>query len=782
VAALLCGGSAEAVKPKQQLESLSAVQQFQPDETEATFRRGGDRISVVTGAPVTLSHVHHRVIPAAPEAMAAQYLREAASRLKLSSPDLEDLRHFATWEGPAGPVVRFRQTVDGVPVYGSNLAVTLDRQATVTYVASGYKPGLQGLNTQPEISRSMAEITAWKYLDIQGSVSHRSVELVVYARAQPARLAWRVSLVPYATPVGDWEVLVDAKTGEIFRVEDKALYVDGDGHIFDPDPLSATGSAYGAAGYTDGSDADTTQLTNARSFVTLRGLTLSGGTYSLVGPWADIRDFENPSTGLFSQSSSTFSFTRNAQGFEAVNTYYHLDNVMRYLNVTLGLNIRPYQYPGGVQFDPHGLNGADNSHYISSSGRLAFGEGGVDDAEDADVVIHELGHGLHDWATSGGLSQVNGLSEGIGDFVAQSYSRSLGQWLPSNPAYHWVFNWDGHNPFWGGRITNYTATYPGGLVGQVHTDGQIWSTCNMTIWDALGRDKTERAHWTGIASTNSGTNQEDAAQAVLNAAVSLGYSGADIGTMESIYRGCGYNVTAPCSATCGNGVRECGEVCDGGDLGGQTCGDFGCTGGGTLACNASCTGFNTAGCNGCPACDNDGLCELGEDCGSCPGDCVGGSTSGAVCGNGLCEAGNGEDCVSCPSDCRGVQSGKPANRYCCGGGGGTNPVGCGDSRCTSSGFSCTNTPTVPGSFCCGLGGCEAGESCANCGLDCATGAEVCTDGIDNDCNGATDCADLACLSDPACTVTCSPAGASCTANSDCCSNSCKGKKGAKTCN
>ena len=32
-----------------------------------------------------------------------------------------------------------------------------------------------------------------------------------------------------------------------------------------------------------------------------------------------------------------------------------------------------------------------------------FGQGGVDDAEDMDVILHELGHGLHDWITNGNL-------------------------------------------------------------------------------------------------------------------------------------------------------------------------------------------------------------------------------------------------------------------------------------------------------------------------------------------------------------------------------------------
>jgi hypothetical protein len=40
------------------------------------------------------------------------------------------------------------------------------------------------------------------------------------------------------------------------------------------------------------------------------------------------------------------------------------------------------------------------------------------------------------------------------------------------------------------------------------------------------------------------------------------------------------------------------------------------------------------------SCVVNGSCDPGEDCVSCPADC--GEVSGALCGNGLCEAGDGE--------------------------------------------------------------------------------------------------------------------------------------------
>ncbi len=154
---------------------------------------------------------------------------------------------------------------------------------------------------------------------------------------------------------------------------------------------------------------------------------------------------------------------------------------------------------------------------------------------------------------------------------------------------------------------------------------------------------------------------------------------------------------------CGNGVQEEGEVCDGDDLGGETCQSQGFDGG-TLACNENCNAFDTSSCYDCgngvqeegEVCDGDDL--GGETCQSqgfdggtlaCNETCDGFDTSDChVCGNHICELSGGEDCLSCPQDCNGVQTGKPSDRFCCGDGDGENPVDCSDSRCTGDGNTC----------------------------------------------------------------------------------------------
>jgi len=537
-------------------------------ENDDSYVANGKRISAKTGFPKAIYESDFRVTGNNPETQARQYLTASQNLLGLEFNDIENLRLHAVRTDETGSTVRLRQMWKGLPVNkNAEITIHINRQKIVDFVMNGFEYGIKIENIEPEISSSDARQMVVNHLGtISEKTSDEKNELMIFHYQDTDYLVYRVNFTAEDL-VGDWEAFVDAKTGNLLKVEDIALYhkekkagktrsasndsnailAVGTGNVFDPDPLTTSQQVYGGS-YVDGSDANAAVLTAQLKSVTLQDITLSAGTYSLVGPYAEIRDHEAPNKGLFTQASPTFAFDRNAYAFEAVNTYYHIDSMMRYLNVTLGLSIQPYQYGGGVRFDPSGLSGADNSHYTTGNGSLAFGEGGVDDAEDADVIIHELGHGLHDWVTTGGLSQVNGLSEGTGDYITGSYSRFKGGWTSAQTAFNWTFNWDGHNPFWGGRVLNYTAVYPAGLVNQIHTDGQIWATANMKIWDDIGRQKTDKAFWSGLATTNSATNQNDAANAVYTAARNLGYSTAELLAMRNRYVAAGYTISVPTAA------------------------------------------------------------------------------------------------------------------------------------------------------------------------------------------------------------------------------------------
>jgi hypothetical protein len=160
-------------------------------------------------------------------------------------------------------------------------------------------------------------------------------------------------------------------------------------------------------------------------------------------------------------------------------------------------------------------------------------------------------------------------------------------------------------------------------------------------------------------------------------------------------------------------------------------------------------------------CVVDGVCDPGEDCQSCPSDC--GQVSGALCGNGLCEAGDGENCVTCSEDCAGKQKGAASKQFCCGFDDGQvgNPIICGvdvdDDRCIDSGSNLFCRVAQRVLACCGDALCEGQETLDGadaCDVDCTPGGGACTptetpeiscfDGLDNDCNNDIDCTDVNC--------------------------------------
>ena len=508
------------------------------------------------------------------ETVARQWIKSNLKELKSNSDADLNLRFVR--KSKSGETLRFQQMINDVPVFDTEIVIHFNPSGEISYSDHNITKELVQIVTIPQISKEQAIEIADKEIGVSGMVTLQESNLFVYNKLDETKLVYR-TVTSFEEKPGTWEVIIDATSGAILSVKDIAIYCGsectsshqhntntsgtakyfmpkeanatlafetGTAMVFLSDPLSSARVSYGG-NYTDGNgpgDTDTTELNNQRVTVNLPQVDNTAGTYLLKSSYVEIKNIENPNKGLFTQANPNFLFTRSADGFEAANVFYHTDNNLRYINETLGVTCRPLTNGGILWYDPSGLNGADNSYY--SAGRLVFGEGCVDDAEDGDVIWHELGHGLHDWITGGSLSQVNGLSEGSGDYWAQSNSRSLNQWTSSDAAYHWMFNWDGHNVCWGGRTTNYAPIYPGGLVSQIHTDGQIWATVNMKIWDVLGRVKTDTAFLEGLGLTNSSTNQQNAAIAVRQAAIDMNYSCADIKVMTEKYTAAGYVMPA----------------------------------------------------------------------------------------------------------------------------------------------------------------------------------------------------------------------------------------------
>lgn len=539
---------------------------------EAGVVVGGDRYRA-NGVAISLSRPAFQARIADAETMAREFVAARQGLLGLASAGPDSLSRTHLRQGRHFSVVRFTQVSGGLPVYGSDIAIAVTPDGRIVHVANSAVQGVAGLSgaagkaAMASINKSATDAVAIarQYLGLDELRLEMTRQMLFVAADGSSHVVWRVNAIGKARFTGDWELVIDANSGDVLLARDIAAYADGTATVHTPDPVSYARVAYGAPGFTDANNADSPQQTAALVNVTLPGITQSGGNYVLSGPYMVCSDIEAPHDGACpSQAGTDFSVTRSAMTFDATMAYYHISTFLRYVNVTLDVPAMPLRHPGGVHVDPHGFNGDDNSRYSGSGEDLSFGQGGVDDAEDADVIIHELGHGIHDWLTGGNLSQVEGLSEGTGDYLAGAYSRDFpNQWTPADAAYNWVFSWDGHNEFWPGRVLNWQLnhTYPGNIGSPApHTPGQYWSSCNLEarknvqLLDPVDGSKIfDKAFLEGLSATGASSNQKDAAQAIIDAAATLGYTQAQINAIGTAYNsgnaggntGCTYAVTVP---------------------------------------------------------------------------------------------------------------------------------------------------------------------------------------------------------------------------------------------
>jgi len=178
--------------------------------------------------------------------------------------------------------------------------------------------------------------------------------------------------------------------------------------------------------------------------------------------------------------------------------YYWITEAQKYIHslgfgeTRRGINNRPQP----VRINQWGL---DNSFATDHpKNELRFGKGGVDDAEDAEVILHEYGHAIHfSQNFSFATEEAGAISEGFGDYwavtVADVVGRSLG--VANKEPLPCVADWDS---------TSYTSAvphclrrvdlnlhYPENMRGEVHADGQIWSRALWDIRQSLGNVKAD---------------------------------------------------------------------------------------------------------------------------------------------------------------------------------------------------------------------------------------------------------------------------------------------------
>jgi len=450
----------------------------------------------------------------------------------------------------------FQQVFRGVPVHRRTVKVNLGPDGLPTMALSDYVLHLKdagALDTTPALSSELAREQSQQLIAPNRAFSTEPT-LVIYPTNPPV-LAWRTMVWIDGMP-GEWEVMLNAHTAVPLHVLDQAMHrhdidtthkhqrVDGTGMVWIPDPITSAGIEYGGK-YVDANDANVDALNDERVSVTLRDIDLgTDGKYRLRGPHVDIvGDIFIPYSPPAEDGADKFDYLRANQHFEAVQVYYHIDNNQRYIqSLNIGYGIQDQ----GVRANPHGYGERDNSAYYPALNALSFGDGGVDDGEDAEVIIHEYGHALlyHSAPSLSGW-ETKALHEGWSDYWAVSYTRGLMD-DGSVPPHDWqkVFSWDG-NETWAGRRLGSTATYPDGFECvqggscDIYADGLIWATSMMEIYDAIGKDLTDQLNLLSHSYLAGAATFVDAAQAIVQADKDR-YQGAHVGEILPLLIDRGY--------------------------------------------------------------------------------------------------------------------------------------------------------------------------------------------------------------------------------------------------
>ena len=524
--------------PAKSRRSQTAVRQ-QPEEGQpapevlghwqALTVRNAEAISATwnkrSGTPQSIVGKISRPAKGGTEAGARSFLSENAGLFRMRN-STDDLKLDRDYQSPIGQHVIFAQHYRGVPVYGAQVAVHFNRNGEIITVNNSYQPKVQLPSVDPQVSRANAMSRALSL--VKGAATSRpKSELVILNFNDSFVLSWHLVVT---TDGPTWEMFVNARNGELLgQPRDINRYVDGSGQVFIVNAIVATRDN----SLRDNLDSASAVPLNAYSTVTLPGLVGNG--------FLD---------GVFASSASTkkrafsavndFSFDRSNDGFSETMGYYYLDYAERYIQ-SLGFNdVNNRQQVFAVN-----RLKIDNSFYSPQSKEISLGLGGVDDAEDAEVILHEYGHSIQDNQVPGfGTTlEAGSMGEGFGDYWGASVGAQFSGGFQDLCLAEWdATSYSSTNPPCLRRLDS-TKQYPEDVVGQVHADGEIWSAALWQIRGSLGAANADRvvlaAHFllASSASFNQGAN------ALVTAAISLGYKNHQLNIIRTTLRARGFTIT-----------------------------------------------------------------------------------------------------------------------------------------------------------------------------------------------------------------------------------------------
>jgi hypothetical protein len=240
--------------------------------------------------------------------------------------------------------------------------------------------------------------------------------------------------------------------------------------------------------------------------------------------------------------NNKFLFKRDHPYFEQVNAYYAVDFAQTYLRRLGFKNVNAHSQKVGVNAFPD-----DNSYYNPGDDTIALGRGGVDDAEDVEVIWHEYGHAVQDDQVPnfGVTPRAVAIGEAFGDYFAVALSQSTYAGTRKVPS-ACVMDWDSTVLPSPPRLqclrrvdTNLkNADYD---EYDSHWSSQIYSRALWDINQSLGRIRATKVIVEANFSMTPATNFAKAAEATIEAARGL-YGDAAANKTQQAFADRGINV------------------------------------------------------------------------------------------------------------------------------------------------------------------------------------------------------------------------------------------------
>jgi hypothetical protein len=346
-----------------------------------------------SGTPQSLFGRLSEAAPGESDTAAARRFLAENSELFRLSPVLSELALSSSFESPMGSHVTFRQLHQGIPVAGAEVKVHFNRAGEIVAVNNTSVPGISLTELRPSLrGRDAVRILRNAVPDAEKAENYvSSWALVIYGGGEAPALAWEVTV---STGGPTWHAFIDASAGDwLSAPEDINRYVDGTGQVFRVNAVVATHDNT----LTDQDDAASAVPSSAYSIVTLRGLDGGGlldGTY-----------VSSSRTKQRVLAGERFHLRPERRRVLRNDGLHYIDYAERYpvaSFASVNNRQRVFASTGPV----------DNSFYSPQKRDITYGIGGVDDAEDADVILHgtatpsgQPGAGLHHSHEAGSMGE-----------------------------------------------------------------------------------------------------------------------------------------------------------------------------------------------------------------------------------------------------------------------------------------------------------------------------------------------------------------------------------------